>query len=57
MDTKILGLQRVKSEEVDYVLQDDGHMPVLLDDEQREEICHVATRKKGNGKQKATKPA
>ncbi|POR39558.1 Putative ATP-dependent helicase [Tolypocladium paradoxum] len=32
IDTKMSSLQRVKSEEIDHALQDDGHVPLLLDD-------------------------
>ncbi|KAG6017457.1 hypothetical protein E4U43_001142 [Claviceps pusilla] len=58
MDEKIRGLQTTKSAEVNYALQDDGHMPMLLDDDQRDELYNFPTsEKKGNGKQKTVKPA
>ncbi|KAG6006694.1 hypothetical protein E4U21_006769 [Claviceps maximensis] len=52
-DTKIMGLQKVKSEEIDYALQDDGHMPLLLDDEERGELYNFATSEK-NGNEEDT---
>lgn len=55
MDAKMLQLQRNKSEEVDYALQDDGHLPALLDDDQREELFNFTTGKK-KGKQGQTAP-
>ncbi|KAG6040784.1 hypothetical protein E4U41_007053 [Claviceps citrina] len=58
MDAAILNLQAVKSEEVDYALQDDGHVPPPLDEKQRRELCSLTTRaKKGKEKQGAAKPA
>ncbi|GAB0138094.1 hypothetical protein EsDP_00006339 [Epichloe bromicola] len=58
MDAKMLQLQRNKSEEVDYALQDDGHMPTLLDDDQREELFNFTTgKKKDKQGQTASKPA
>ncbi|KAG5948921.1 hypothetical protein E4U53_006107 [Claviceps sorghi] len=57
MDEKMLGLQKSKSEEIDYALQDDGHIPMSIDDEQREELLAVTSRNKGNGKQRTARPA
>ncbi|KAG5929122.1 hypothetical protein E4U42_007026 [Claviceps africana] len=57
MDEKMLSLQKIKSKEIDYALQDDGHIPMLIDDEQREEIFTVTSKNNGNGKQTAARPA
>ena len=52
IDQRIAQLQVKKSIKVDYALQDDGHIPVGLDDERLEKIFAPIAKKKGKNRGK-----